>query len=384
MTSGKANIGRRAPTTTSCDETGYRCAPMTLRKLLLATLLLMSLCVSTAQADSDQGSFVQDDDQLLYRGDRVATRTLVTARSLGAEGIRVTVLWRVAAQGADLSNAEIKLIKNKTLRRKALAQRKRFKPTDPRTYPTRNWDRYDNLVKTATGLGMRVLFAVTGPGPRYAHRIAPPAQRANAGTYKPIPSKYRRLRPSGRNALLGQVPRRERDPQAAAARQPVVAVERAQPARLAVAAVGERRTGLARALPRALPGGQQGARAERARQQRRHPARRDLAAGLDPEGSAQRHRADPVPARARLRPAERHAVHRCRRGGPPLRRLRQERPAQGIRLRAPSVHEEGRSDDQAIQPGRGHDREHRHARARSSTRCRRSPAARSRRACRSC
>jgi hypothetical protein len=190
MTSGTANTSRHAPTTTSRVETGYRCAPMTLRKLLLATLLLMSLCVSTAQADSDQGSFVQDDDQLLYRGDRTASRTLVTARSLGAEGVRVTVLWRVAAQGADLSNAEIKLIKNKKLRAKALAQRKRFKPTDPRTYPTQNWDRYDNLVKTATSLGMRVLFSVTGPGPRYGHRIAPPAQRANAGTYKPIPSRF--------------------------------------------------------------------------------------------------------------------------------------------------------------------------------------------------
>jgi hypothetical protein len=190
MTSGSQNMTWHAPNTTSRGETGYRSAPMTLRKLLLAMLLLSCLCASTAQADSDQGSFFQDDDQLLYRGDRTATRTLVTARSLGAEGVRVTVLWRVAAEGADLSNAEIKLIKNKTLRNKALAQRKRFKPTDPRTYPTRNWDRYDNLVKTATGLGMRVLFSVTGPGPRYAHRIAPPSQRLNAGTYKPIPSRF--------------------------------------------------------------------------------------------------------------------------------------------------------------------------------------------------
>ena len=38
---------------------------------------------------------------------------------------------------------------------------------------------------------MRVYFSITGPGPGYAHRIAPPSQRANAGTFKPYPSRYR-------------------------------------------------------------------------------------------------------------------------------------------------------------------------------------------------
>ncbi|HEX4344813.1 MAG TPA: hypothetical protein VHZ31_04565 [Solirubrobacteraceae bacterium] len=166
---------------------------MTLRKLLLATVLLSCLCTTAAQAAPDQVSFIQDDDQLLYRGDRTAARTLVTARSLGADAVRVTVLWSVVADGADLNNADIKRLKTKALRKKALAQRKRFKATDPHTYPTRNWDRYDNVVKQATALGMRVLFTVTGPGPRYAHRVAPPSQRANAGTYKPIPSRFRQF-----------------------------------------------------------------------------------------------------------------------------------------------------------------------------------------------
>ncbi len=103
----------------------------------------------------------------------------------------MTVLWRVVGEGARLSNREIERLKTDALRDKARAQRKRFKPADPRTYPTRNWDRYDNLVKAATNLGMRVYFSITGPGPSYAHRIAPPSQRANAGTYKPYPSRYR-------------------------------------------------------------------------------------------------------------------------------------------------------------------------------------------------
>ncbi|MDX6680293.1 MAG: hypothetical protein QOG94_332 [Solirubrobacteraceae bacterium] len=178
------SVTRRRPT-------GYRCAAMTYRKLLLAALLLTCLCAPAAQAAPDQVSIVMDDDQLLYRGDRTMSRTLVTARSLGAEAVRVTVLWRVVGEGAALSNKEIERLKTDTLRDKARAQRKRFKPADPRTYPTRNWDRFDNLVKTATGLGMRVYFTVTGPGPSYAHHIAPPSQRANAGTFKPYPSRYR-------------------------------------------------------------------------------------------------------------------------------------------------------------------------------------------------
>jgi len=170
----------------------YGSAPMSrLRRILFATVLLTCLAPPVAQAATDQVSIIMDDDQLLYRGDRTASRTLVTARSLGAEAVRVTVLWRVVGEGANLSNREIERLKSDKLRDRARAQRKRFKPAEPRTYPTRNWDRYDNLVKTAAGLGMRVYFTVTGPGPSYAHRIAPPSQRANAGTYRPYPSRFR-------------------------------------------------------------------------------------------------------------------------------------------------------------------------------------------------
>ncbi|MEA2131068.1 MAG: hypothetical protein QOJ85_3959, partial [Solirubrobacteraceae bacterium] len=164
---------------------------MTLRRLGLATLLFMTILVRAASAAPDQASVMMDDDQLLYRNGVTQTRTLVTMRSLGADAVKATVLWRVVAEGADLSDAEIAHIRGSKARDKARAQRKRFKAGDPRTYPTRNWDRYDNLVKEATQLGMRVYFSVTGPGPRYGHRVAPPSQRANAGTYKPIPTRFR-------------------------------------------------------------------------------------------------------------------------------------------------------------------------------------------------
>lgn len=180
-----------APLVTSRDETGYRSAPMTMRKILLATLLLSCLLAPAAHAASDQVSIIMDDDQFLYRGDRTMARTLVTARSLGAEAVRVTVLWRVVGEGANLTNAEIGRLKGAKNQAKARKQRARFKPADPHTYPTRNWDRYDNVVKQATQLGMKVYFTITGPGPAYGHHIAPPSQRANAGTFKPFPSRFR-------------------------------------------------------------------------------------------------------------------------------------------------------------------------------------------------
>jgi hypothetical protein len=178
-------------TTRRRGATLYRSAPMNLRRLALATLLFTAVCAPAAHAAADQASIMMDDDQLLYRNGVTQTRTLVTMRSLGADAVKATVLWKVAAEGADLSDADIAKLKTDKLRKKALAQRKRFKPADPRTYPTRNWDRYDNLVKEAGKLGMRVYFTVTGPGPAYGHRKAPPSQRANAGTFKPIPTRFR-------------------------------------------------------------------------------------------------------------------------------------------------------------------------------------------------
>jgi hypothetical protein len=163
---------------------------MSLRKLLPALLLLCCLLAPAAQAAPDQASVLMDDDQLLYRGDNAASRALVTAKALGAESIRATVLWRTVAEGANLTNAQIKHLHGPA-KAKALAQRRRFRPADPRTYPTRNWDRYDNLVKKATDMGLRLYFTLTAPGPAYAHRVAPPSQRANAGTYKPIPARFR-------------------------------------------------------------------------------------------------------------------------------------------------------------------------------------------------
>lgn len=167
---------------------------MAFRRLSLVALLLSlatALPTAPALASSEQESIMMDDDLLVYGDDNLRTNTLVRMKQLGVDTVRVTLLWSVAAEGANLTNAEIKRIKSASGRKKARAQRARFDPDNPRTYPTRNWDRYDNLVKEATKLGMRVFFTLTGPGPGYAHKIAPSSQRLNAGTYRPYPSRFR-------------------------------------------------------------------------------------------------------------------------------------------------------------------------------------------------
>jgi hypothetical protein len=162
------------------------------RRLLLAALLLAGLCWPTiAAAATDQRSIMMDDDLLLYRGDTVRARAMNRMKLIGADAVRVTMLWNYVAQGANLSNVEIKRLKSPAARRRALKQRKRFKPADPRTYPTRNWDPWDNVVKEARRLGLGVIFTITGPGPPYGHKKAPKSQRLNAYSFKPYPTRYR-------------------------------------------------------------------------------------------------------------------------------------------------------------------------------------------------
>ena len=176
---------------TADGATVYRSAPMRLPTFALAALLLLTIGAGSAQASPEQASIMMDDDQLLFRSDATRARALVAMKSLGVEVVRATVLWKTVGEGAKLTNQEINRLKGQKARKKARAQRKRFRPRNPRTYPTRNWDRYDNLVKEASELGLRVYFTISGPGPSYAHRKAPKSQRRNAGTYKPYPTRFR-------------------------------------------------------------------------------------------------------------------------------------------------------------------------------------------------
>jgi len=162
------------------------------RSFVLA-LVAASLLASTAQARPSQSSMMMDDDPLLYRGAATAQRTMTQMKWLGADTIRVTVLWSVVADKARFTRAQIRKLKSQQARAAARLQTKRFRGSRPKTYPLLNWDRYDDLVRIARAVGLRVYFNVTGPGPKWAHSKPPRSQRKLSGTYKPKPSLYRQL-----------------------------------------------------------------------------------------------------------------------------------------------------------------------------------------------
>ncbi len=157
----------------------------TIRTLILA-LAVGAVLAPAAHASPQQTSIMMDDDLLLYRGDDVAARALAQMKKLGVDTVRVTVLWSVVAENARLSAADIKRLKLKgKFKSAARRQARQFKGKDPGTYPERNWDRYDNLVRSAANNGIRVYFNLTGPGPSWAHEKAPKKFRSLRKTWKP-------------------------------------------------------------------------------------------------------------------------------------------------------------------------------------------------------
>ena len=162
------------------------------RLLILACAFGALLAPAAAQANPAQTSIMMDDDLLLYRGDDTAARALVAMKKIGVDVVRVTVLWRVVAENARPSKAEIAKLKG-SAKENARKQAARFKATNPKTYPRRNWDRFDNLVRSARNAGIKIYFNVTGPGPEWAHAKPPASQRALRRTWKPRPSAYKQF-----------------------------------------------------------------------------------------------------------------------------------------------------------------------------------------------
>ena len=161
-------------------------------RLLILALGLGAMLAPAAHASPTQTSIMMDDDLLLYRDDSTAARALTQMKSLGVDTVRVTVLWKVVAENARPSKAEIALLKG-SAKTRARKQAKRFRPANPATYPRRNWDRFDNLVKSATDRGIRVYFNVTGPGPEWAHEKPPASLRRLHATWKPKPTAFKQF-----------------------------------------------------------------------------------------------------------------------------------------------------------------------------------------------
>ena len=164
-----------------------------IRSIVLA-LVLGAVLAPAAQANQSQMSIMMDDDLLVYRNDGVATRALTQMKSMGVDTVRVTVLWETVAEFSRFTKADLaklKGTKNKRAREAARRQNRRFKPSNPSTYPIRNWDRYDNLVRAATARNIRVYFNVTGPGPKWAHAKKPKGSSALQKTFKPRAREFK-------------------------------------------------------------------------------------------------------------------------------------------------------------------------------------------------
>jgi hypothetical protein len=163
----------------------------TIRSIILA-LVLGALLAPAAHASPQQMSILMDDDLLVYRNDQTAARALTQMKSLGVDTIRVTVLWKVAAESARPTKGELAKLKGRAKER-ARRQLRRFRADDPSTYPRQNWDRYDNLVKAATDRGIRVYFNITGPGPVWAQTTPPKKLRTLLATYKPRAGAFKQF-----------------------------------------------------------------------------------------------------------------------------------------------------------------------------------------------
>jgi len=161
-------------------------------RLLMLTFVLGALLAPAAHASPAQQSIMMDDDLLVYRDDNTAARALESMKRLGVDTVRVTVLWKIAAENARPTAAEIKKLKG-TAKTRAQRQARRFKATNPKTYPTRNWDRFDNLVTSAGRVGIKIYFNVTGPGPEWAHKKPPASQRSLRASWKPSPTAFKQF-----------------------------------------------------------------------------------------------------------------------------------------------------------------------------------------------
>ncbi|MCW2968203.1 MAG: hypothetical protein JWM71_1975, partial [Solirubrobacteraceae bacterium] len=149
-----------------------------LQVLPLLAALLVGLAAPAAHANGSQVSVMMDDNQLLYRSDKVRDKALAQMKSLGVDYVRATVLWSVVA---DHARSTKKL--DKRFRKLGAA--------NPKAYPRLNWNRFDGLVRTAQAFGIGVYFDVTGPGPAWGREKAPRSERANQATWMPKAREFK-------------------------------------------------------------------------------------------------------------------------------------------------------------------------------------------------
>lgn len=113
-------------------------------------------------------SVMQDDNLLIYSSQQNRDYALGKMKVMGVDAVRVSVLWDAIAPKKKLRNG-----------------------ADPKAYRAANWDKYDDLVRTAQNYGIQVYFDVTPPGPRWTQATA--KDPANQRTWKPNAKEFGRF-----------------------------------------------------------------------------------------------------------------------------------------------------------------------------------------------
>lgn len=138
--------------------------------ITLAACALLSALPAAASASRGQEATFQDDNRLIYATDADRAATLDTLQALGADRLRLTVLWSAVAPDP------------------ASRTRPDFDAGNPDAYAKGIWHNYDAAIKGALARGMKVNLDVTGPAPLWATQ-APPREDI-ADTFEPSPAEF--------------------------------------------------------------------------------------------------------------------------------------------------------------------------------------------------
>ena len=140
---------------------------------LLSALALAGALAPPARAGAFQQAILQDDLQLLYSGGGQREATLDELQRLGVDTVRAFVSWNGVAPAPTSTT------------------RPRFDSANPAAYNPGEWDRYDDLVRSAVRRGMGVLLTPTGPIPAWASQCR--GSVATRRTCSPDPAEFGRF-----------------------------------------------------------------------------------------------------------------------------------------------------------------------------------------------
>ena len=123
-----------------------------------------------AHASPTQIALFQDDRQLVAAGDLVRERRLDEIEALGADAVKLQLLWAAVAPPGR-------------------TRPRGFDAGDHLAYPAERWQRYDALIRSLAARGLRPLVALSPPAPGWATARAGDPQ----GVERPDPREFGRF-----------------------------------------------------------------------------------------------------------------------------------------------------------------------------------------------